>query len=99
MLKKHIVLFQTANSEWLAYSTAGGDARRLVKNDTIFYAFECNLTREYPYIMKLKSPLPEHYDCKKITKYIDEPFEENEEYMIVTYSEEEEEGFIVDIYN
>ena len=40
MLKKHIVLFETKNYDWVAYSTTGSDAKRILsvnKNYNIFY--------------------------------------------------------------
>ena len=30
MLKKHIVLFESKNYEWIAYSTTGSDAKRIL---------------------------------------------------------------------
>jgi hypothetical protein len=46
--------------------------------------------------MKLKSPLYEHYDCKKINKYKEEKFEEKDEYIIVSY-ETDDEGICFDV--
>ena len=66
MIKKHIVLFETKEYEWVAYSTAGSNAKRILnvnKNYNIFYIFECDLLKQYPYIMKLKAPLNKYYDC------------------------------------
>ena len=88
MLKKHIVLFETKEYDWVAYSTTGSDARRMVnitKNGNIFYIFECDITKQYPYTMKLKAPLNKYYDCKNIIKYKEQMFEENDESIIVSY--------------
>jgi len=60
MLKKHIVLFESKHHGWIAYSTTGSDAKRILsvnKKYDVFYIFECDLLKEYPYIMKLKAPL------------------------------------------
>jgi hypothetical protein len=87
MLKKHIVLFESKHHGWIAYSTTGSDAKRILSVNNkydVFYIFECDLLREYPYIMKLKSPLDKHYDCKKINKYEEEIFEENTKYIMVS---------------
>jgi len=62
----------------------------------IFYIFECDVLKQYPYIMKLKSPLEKRYDCKKINKYKEEKNEETDEYMIVKY-ETEDEGIYFDV--
>ena len=46
MLKKHIVLFESKDYEWIAYSTTGRDAKRILsvnKKCNIFYIFECDL--------------------------------------------------------
>jgi len=98
MLKKHIVLFESKDYEWIAYSTTGRDAKRILsinKKYNIFYIFECDLLKQYPYTMKLKSPLDKHYDCKRINKYK----EEKDEYIIVSY-EKDDEGICFDVkYN
>ncbi len=98
MLKKHIVLFESKDNGWLAYSTISSDAKRILnvnKNYNIFYVFECDLLKQYPYTMKLKAPLNENYNCKKINKYKEETFEENDKYIIVSY--ETEEGICFDV--
>ena len=72
MLKKHIVLFETKDYKWIAYSTTGSDAKRILnvnKKYNIFYIFECNILNQYPYTMKLKTPFYKYYNCKKINKY------------------------------
>jgi hypothetical protein len=99
MLKKHMVLFESKDYEWIAYSTTGRDAKRILnvnKKYNIFYIFECNLLKQYPYTMKLKSPLDKYYDCKKINKYKEEKFEEKDEYIIVSY-ETDDEGICFDV--
>jgi hypothetical protein len=99
MLKKHIVLFESKDYEWIAYSTTGRDAKRILsvnKKYNIFYIFECDLLKQYPYTMKLKSPLDKHYDCKRINKYKEENFEEKDEYITVSY-ETEDEGICFDV--
>jgi hypothetical protein len=102
MLKKHIVLFESKHHGWIAYSTTGSDAKRILSVNNkydIFYIFECDLLREYPYIMKLKSPLDKHYDCKKINKYEEEFFEENTKYIMVSSKMEgQDEGIYFDIH-
>jgi hypothetical protein len=48
--------------------------------------------------MKLKAPLDKHYDCKRINKYKEENFEENDKYiMILSKQEGEDEGIYFDI--
>ena len=99
MLKKHIVLFESKDYEWIAYSTTGSDAKRILsvnKKYNIFYIFECDLLKQYPYTMKLKSPINKHYDCKKINKYKEEKFEEKDKYIIVSY-ENVDEGICFDV--
>ena len=99
MLKKHIVLFETKHYEWVAYSTTGSDAKRLLsvnKNYNIFYIFECDIEKQYPYTMKLKAPLNEYYDCKKINKYKELNFEENDKYITISY-ENVDEGICFDV--
>jgi len=101
MLKKHIVLFESKDYGWIAYSTTGSDAKRILSVNNkydIFYIFECDLLKEYPYIMKLKAPLNKYYDCKRINKYKEEIFEENDKYiMIYSKMDEQDEGIYFDI--
>ena len=101
MLKKHIVLFESKDYGWIAYSTTGSDAKRILSVNNkydIFYIFECDLLKEYPYIMKLKAPLNKYYDCKRIKKYKEEIFEENDKYiMIYSKMDEQDEGIYFDI--
>ncbi len=91
MFKKHIVLFEAKDYGWIAYSTTFADAKRVLTiNDThqpIFYIFECNLLKNNPYTMKLKFPFLNHYSDKKINIYIEEEFEENEEYILISYDD------------
>jgi len=99
MLKKHIVLFETKDYEWVAYSTTGSDAKRILsvnKKYNIFYIFECDIEKQYPYTMKLKAPLNEHYDCKKINKYKEVDFEENDKYITISY-ESVDQGICFDV--
>ena len=101
MLKKHIVLFESKDFGLIAYSTTGADARRILSVNNkyqVFYIFECNLLRHYPYTMKLKAPLDKYYDCKIINKYKDVNFEENDKYIIISYQpEEQDEGIWLDV--
>jgi hypothetical protein len=91
MLKKHVVLFEAKNYGWIAYSTTFADAKRVLTiNDTqqdIFYIFECNLLKQNPYTMKLKFPFPKHYNHKKINIYTEDEFEDNEEYILISYDD------------
>ena len=91
MKKKHIVLFETKDYEWVAYSTGGSHAKRLLyvnKNNNIFYIFECDIEKQYSYTMKLKMPLNNYYDCKKINKYKEVNFQENDKYITINYKTE-----------
>jgi hypothetical protein len=97
MLKKHIVLFESKHHGWIAYSTTGSDAKRILSVNNkydVFYIFECDLLKPYPYIMKLKAPLQKHYDCKRITKYKDETFEENDKNIVISSKHEGPDGGI-----
>jgi len=99
MLKKHIVLFETKDYQWIAYSTSGTDAKRILsvnKNYNIFYIFECNIEEQYPYTMKLKSPVNKYYDCKKINKYKEEIFEKEDKYITISY-EDVDKGICFDV--
>ena len=43
--------------------------------------------------MKLKSPLDKHYNCKRINKYKEGTFEENDKYIMITSKTEgQDEG-------
>jgi hypothetical protein len=101
MLKKHIVLFETKDYGWIAYSTSGSDAKRILSVNnkySLFYIFECNLLKQYPYTMKLKAPLNEYYDCKRINKYKEANFEENEKYITISYEAgTEDDGICFDV--
>ena len=90
MLKKHIVIFESKEYGWIAYSTTGADAKRILsvnKKYNIFYIFECDLLKQYPYTMKLKAPLNKHFDCKVINKYEEDNFVEDDKYIIVSYKD------------
>ena len=101
MLKKHIVLFESKDYGWIAYSTTGSDAKRILSVNNkyqVFYIFECDLLKQYPYIMKLKAPLDKNYDCKRINKYKEENFGENDKYIIISSkSDEQDEGIYFDV--
>jgi hypothetical protein len=100
MLKKHIVLFESKNHGLIAYSTTGSDAKRILsvnKKYDVFYIFECDLLKDYSYIMKLKAPLNKHYDCIRINKYKEENFLENDKYIIISSKEDQDEGIYFDI--
>jgi hypothetical protein len=101
MLKKHIVLFESKEYGWIAYSTTGADAARILSVNNkhqVFYIFECDLLKQHPYTMKLKATLNRHYDCKIINKYKEVNFEETDKYIIVSYKTEEvDEGIWFDI--
>jgi hypothetical protein len=97
MLKKHIILFESKEYGWIAYSTTGRDAKRILSVNNkydIFYIFECDLLKEYPYIMKLKEPINKHYNCKRINKYKEENFEENDKYIIISSKPDNQDGGI-----
>jgi len=93
-----MVLFESKEFGWIVYSTIGSDAKRLLNVNNqynIFYVFECDLLKQYPYTMKLKTPLNKHYNCKKINKYEEDFFEENDEYITISY--ETHEGICFDV--
>ena len=46
--------------------------------------------------MKLKAPFHKYYDCKKINKYKEETFGENDQYIIVSY-ENPDNGICFDV--
>lgn len=100
MKKKHIVLFESKQIEWIAYSTTTRDTKRLLCINNkyhIFYIFECDLSKQYPYTMKLKAPLHKYYDCKIINKYKEEHFEENDKYIIVSYENDNDNELYFDV--
>ena len=100
MLKKHIVLFETKDYEWISYSTTGADAKRMLnvnKNYNIFYIFECDISIQYPYTMKLKVPFYKYYNCKIINKYKEEIFNEDDEYIIISYKDENDSSICFNV--
>lgn len=101
MLKKHVILFESKDCGWIAYSTAVGEANRMLSvnithNSNLFYIFECNLLQQLPYTMKLKVPFQNHYHYKKINIYKEEVFEENEEYITISYTDADD-GICLDV--
>jgi hypothetical protein len=101
MIKKHIVLFETKDYEWIAYSTTGADAKRILnvnKNYNIFYIFECDISIQYPYTMKLRAPFYKYYNCKIINKYKEEIFNEDDEYIIISYKDENDSSICFDVF-
>ena len=92
MLKKHVILFESKNGGWIAYSTDVKDATRMlsiniIHNCHIFYIFECDLLQQFPYTMKLKVPFSHHYQFNKINIYKEEHFEENAKYITISYDD------------
>ena len=103
MLKKHVILFESKNCGWIAYSTDDTDneANRMLSiniahNCHLFYIFECNLLQQLPYTMKLKVPFSHHYQFNKINIYKEEHFEENEQYITISY-EDADGGICLDV--
>lgn len=100
MLKKHIVLFETKDYEWIAYSTTGSDAKRILnvnKNYNIFYIFECDISIQYSHTMKLKAPFYKYYNCKIINKYKEEIFNKDDEYIIINYEDDDNGSICFDV--
>uniref|UniRef100_A0A6C0F553 Uncharacterized protein n=1 Tax=viral metagenome TaxID=1070528 RepID=A0A6C0F553_9ZZZZ len=100
MQKKHVVLFQTKHQDWIAYSTTGADAKRIInvnKKHAVFYIFECNLLKQHPHTMKLKAPFEKYYDCKKIIKYKEESFSESDDYIIISYEDDDDGSICLDV--
>ena len=82
------MIFESKDFDMVAYSTTCRDAKRILnvnKTNNVFYIFECYIRKQYPYTMKLRAPLDKFYDCKKINKYKEEHFEENDKYIIISY--------------
>jgi len=90
MIKKHVILLETTNNVWVAYSVSNLEANRMSKAilpHLNYYVFECNLLQQYPYTMKLKYPLNLYYRDNNIIIYREEEFAEQEEYLIVKYDD------------
>jgi hypothetical protein len=102
MLKKHVILFEAKDHGWIAYSTTFADAKRMLTiyatHQGIFYIFECNLLKQYPYTMKLKLPISLHYNFSKINVYKEEDFDENDKYMTIGY-DDADGGIRLDVKN
>jgi len=102
MLKKHVVLLEAKDYGWIAYTTTFADAKKMLTinvahNMNIFYIFECNLLKQNPYAMKLKFPFSQHYDFRKIIIYKEEDFEENDEYIIISYDDADGGGICLNV--
>jgi len=93
MIKKHFILFEAKDYGWIAYSTTFADAKRMLTINTtqnaIFYIFECNLLKQYPYTMKLKTPFSQHYNYTNINIYTEDEIAENEKYITISYDNED----------
>jgi len=97
MLKKHVILLETEKNIWVAYSISNGEANKMSSAylpQLNYYVFECNLLQQYPYTMKLKYPLNKYYHLHKISKYNEEWFAEEDEYLIVSYNNSDESSFL-----
>jgi len=95
-IKNHVVLFESKRYGWIAYSAKAADAKRLIyanKHYDLFYIFECEI-RQDPYTMKLRAPLANWYNCKRIIKYKDE-HAVGHSFMIVRYEDEDDMVFNV----
>lgn len=88
MKTKYIVLSETNHYGWVANFATLKEARRLltVENE-IFYIFKYAHKKE-PFLMKIRYPFGEYYDCLSIYQYMDEVFEDDDEYddyVCITY--------------
>lgn len=104
MLKKHIILLETEKNVWVAYSLSDGEANKMTKAflpGLNYYVFECDLLQQYPYTMKLKYPLNSNYRVGMICTYREEEFVENEECLVVTYRDfdDEDTALTVELFN
>lgn len=92
MLKKHVILLETEQNIWVAYSISNAEAIKMSRAhlpQLNYYVFVCNLLQQFPYTMKLKYPLSQYFRIGKIIIYREEEFEEKEEYLIVTNDDDD----------
>lgn len=88
MLDKHIILLESENNVWVAYSISNTVAERMSKanlTQLTYYIFKCPLPQQYPYCMKLKYPLNQYYRVGITCSYREEAFTNKEEYLLVHF--------------
>jgi hypothetical protein len=83
-MKEHIVL------GYNQHGLVGGlitlkKAKSYLKETQIFYVFRHHYKTKDPFIMKIKYPLEKYYNRLIINEYTEEVFEEDDDYVIITY--------------
>ena len=88
MKKQYIVLSESNHYGWVAGLTTLAKAKKLLLIETeLFYIFQYCYTKKDPLKMKIKYPFGEYYDCLSINEYKEEMFEEDDDFVIITYDE------------
>ena len=85
MSVKYIVLSESNHYGWIGGFTTLAKAKKMLKIETeIFYIFKYNHAKKHLLRMKIRYPFNEYYDCLSINEYIEETFEEDDDYVIIT---------------
>jgi hypothetical protein len=82
---KYIVLNETNHHGWVGCLTTLSKSKKMLKieNET-FYIFKYVQPSLLNFQMKIRYPIGEYYDCLSINEYIEEVFEEDDDYVIIT---------------
>jgi hypothetical protein len=96
MSKQYIVLSESNHYGWVGGFTTLAKAKKMLKieNET-FYIFKCRHTKKDPLQMKIKYPIGEYYDSLSINEYIEEVFEEDDDYVIITPDDTCDDGSLI----
>lgn len=97
MQRQHIVVFESHHYGWLAYQSTLTKVKRLLKDENeTYYIFKCNV-KKGNFSIKLRYPFCEYYDSLNINTYTGtESFEENDDYVIISKTDEcEDNGLIL----
>ena len=98
MKKQYIVLSESHHDGWGASLITFAKANKLLKiEDKVYYIFHYNYcyTKKQPLQMKIMYPFGEYYDCLSINKYKEEIFEEEDDFVIITYDDTCEENCLI----
>lgn len=85
---QYIVLSETNHYGWTGSLTTLAKAKKLLKIESeVFYIFEYSQIKNKPLQLKLKYPFNIYYDCLSINKYEEELFDEDDDFVIITYND------------
>ena len=94
---KYIVLSESNHYGWVGGFTTLAKAKKMLKIETeTFYIFKYIHKKTEPFQMKIRYPIGvPYYDGLSINEYIEEVFEEDDDYVIITPNDTCDNGSLI----